>query len=336
VSARLPRVSVLLPVKDAASTLPACLRSLRGQTLAEHEVVAVDDGSKDGSADLLERAAAEDDRLVLARAPAPGLVPALNAALLRARAPLLARMDADDVAHPERLRLQAEALERDPGLAILGSRVEVLGGEGNEGMRAYVAWSNGLLHDLQIQRDLLVESPLVHPSVALRASALRDLGGYRAYDGPEDYDLWLRAAARGLRFAKRPEVLLQWRDSGDRLTRTDPRYGRERFFSRKLEALLAGRLAPGEAVVIWGAGVVGKAWARALRQRGVALSAFVEVDARKLGQRIHGAPVVEVAAAGGFKDALHLAAVGQRGARERIRACARHHGIVEERLLAVA
>jgi hypothetical protein len=203
-------------------------------------------------------------------------------------------------------------------------------------MRAYVEWSNGLLHDPEIRRDLLVESPLVHPSVALRASALRDLGGYLAYDGPEDYDLWLRAAARGLRFAKRPEVLLQWRDSLGRLTRTDPRYGRERFFVRKLEALLDAVLAPGESVVIWGAGAVGKAWARALRDRGVALRAFVEVDARKLGQRIHGAPVVEVAAAGALGDALHLAAVGQRGARERIRACACHHGIRDERLVAVA
>jgi hypothetical protein len=72
--------------------------------------------------------------------------------------------------------------------------------------------------------DLFVESPLVHPSVMARAAALRALGGYRVFDGPEDYDLWLRAHAAGLRFAKLSEVLLDWRDSPRRLTRRDPRY----------------------------------------------------------------------------------------------------------------
>ena len=125
-------------------------------------------------------------------------------------------------------------------------------------MRAYVLWSNALLDDAAIRRDLFVESPLVHPSVMARTATLRGLGGYRDYDGPEDYDLWLRAAAAGLRFSKLPEVLLQWRDSSGRLTRRDPRYAPERFFARKLAALLEGPLSAGRPVVVWGAGEIGK------------------------------------------------------------------------------
>ena len=334
-SAKEPRVSVLLPVKDAVATLPECLASLQGQSLPDHEVVAVDDGSTDGSFTLLERAAAEDPRVRVLRSEAKGLISALNTALRAARGRFLARMDADDVAHEQRLRLQAEALERDSATHILGTRVTVFGGTANAGMRAYVEWSNGLLDDAAIRRDLFVESPLVHPSVMMRARVLRELGGYRTYDGPEDYDLWLRASAAGARFAKLEEPLLLWRDGPARLTRKDPRYAPERFRERKLEALLEGPLA-GRDAVVWGAGKIGKAWARALLARGVRVLAFVEVDPRKLGQRIHGAPVMDVASGSALRGGLHLGAVGQPGARERIRAEARRRGLKDADLVAVA
>ena len=333
----IPAVSVLLPVRDARRTLPACLRSLRAQTLADHEVVAVDDGSTDGSGEILEAWSREDPRVRVARTPARGLVAALNTASGLARAGYLARMDADDVAHPERLALQAARLAEDPATAILGCRVRLVGGAraGNAGMRAYVRWLNGLVDHETIARDLLVESPLAHPSVMMRATALRALRGYRDFDGPEDYDLWLRAWGAGLRFAKLERSLLLWRDGPRRLTRRDPRYAADRFLALKVGALLAGPLRGERKVVIWGAGPIGKTWARALGNKRVA--AFVEVAPRRIGQTIHGAPVVEVAAAPRFSGCLHLAAVGRPGARERIRQEARRLGLLEGRdLVAVA
>lgn len=324
-----PRVSVLLPVRDAAPTLGECLDSLGAQTLADHEVVAVDDGSTDATRSLLADRARRDLRLRVLTTPPRGLVAALNAGLLAARAPLVARMDADDVAHPERLALQAERLLTDPLTDVLSCRVELLGGARNRGMRAYVDWLNTLLDHDAIVRDLFVESPLAHPSVVLRTVALRRLGGYRDFAGPEDYDLWLRAREAGLRFAKCPETLLAWRDPPNRLTRTDPRYASERFRALKLAALARGPLVPGRPVVIWGAGPIGKSWARALRGAGHVVAAFIEVDARKIGETIHGAPVVPVARSGAFRGALHLAAVGQAGARARIREEAERLGLVD-------
>jgi glycosyltransferase involved in cell wall biosynthesis len=330
-------VSVLLPVKDAAATLEEGLSSLRVQTLEDHEVLAVDDGSRDATPDLLRAAARDDPRLRLLRAPPPGgLVAALNVGLGAARAPLLARMDADDRCAPERLALQADRLEHDPDLHVLGCRVAPFGAAVGPGMAAYVAWSNGLLDHDAMRRDLYVESPLVHPSVMARTSALRGLAGYRDDGGPEDYDLWLRAFAAGLRFGKRPETLLEWRDSEGRLTRRDPRYAPARFFSRKLEALLEGPLRERPPLVIWGAGAIGKAFARALRGRGLRVLAFVEVNPRKLGLRIHDAPVTGPGRACELTAAIHLCAVGQRGARERIRAEARSRGLPDDRLVAVA
>jgi len=178
-------------------------------------------------------------------------------------------------------------------------------------------------------RDRFVESPLVHPTVAMRRETLVGLGGWREVYGPEDYDLWLRAFDAGLRFAKLPETLLRWRDRPRRLTRTDPRYAPERFLALKLAFLRKGPLAGSRPAVLWGAGPVGKSWARALRAGGNPVRAFVEVDPRKIGERIHGAPVVALSDAATFPGALHLAAVGQRGARERIRAEAARMSLVE-------
>lgn len=324
---------MLLPVRDAGAALAACLDSLAAQSLADHEVIAVDDGSADESGERLLERAARDPRLRVVRTPRRGIAAALNRALAEARAPILARMDADDVAHPERLRLQLERLGRDAGVDVLGCRVSL--GENADaaaarGMRAYVEWVNGLADHDAMARARFVESPLVHPSVAMRAQALRALGGYRDFDGPEDYELWLRGFDAGLRFAKLEPVLLEWRDSPGRATRSDARYRPLAFVRLKVRWLARGPLAGREAVV-WGAGPLGKAFARALAEAGQRVAAFVEVDPNKVGQRIHGAAVLAVADAGRVTGALHLAAVGQPGARDRIRAEASRLGLLDGR-----
>ncbi len=333
-----PRVSVLMPVRDAAATLPEALASLRRQTLADHELLAIDDGSSDGSAELLDAAAREDPRQRVRHTPPRGLVAALNHGLGLARGGVVARMDADDVAHPDRLLLQAARLEADSAVDVLGSRVELVAPPGlsNQGMRGYVAWQNGLLDHAAIVADLFVESPLVHPSVAMRRRSLLALGGYHDTGGPEDYDLWLRAHARGLRFGKCAETLLAWRDSPHRLTRCDPRYAAARFLECKCAALLEGPLADRAPVVVWGAGRIGKAWARRLRVAGRPAAAHVEVDAAKIGNRVHGVPVVGIEAAARFRGAWQLAAVGQPGARSRIRRAAEELGLPGWRVIAVA
>jgi glycosyltransferase involved in cell wall biosynthesis len=335
----IPRVSVLLPVRDARTTIGECLESLAGQTLAEHEVLAVDDGSTDGTRALLEDARRRDGRIRVLEVRGRGLVAALNTGLDAARAGLVARMDADDVCHPERLARQVAHLAAHPETDIVGCRVHLLDEvEGNRGMRAYVRWLNGLLDHDAIVRDLWVESPLAHPSVMARRSVLAALGGYRAVDGPEDYDLWLRAHAQGARFAKVPEVLLAWRDRPRRLSRSDPRYAPERFRAVKIGGLERARhLRAARGVVLWGGGPIAKGWARALAERGHHVAAFVDVSPRRLGQTIHGARVVAASDASGFPDALHLAAVGRPEARAEIRRQAAALGLEDGRdLLAVA
>jgi hypothetical protein len=317
----MPRVAVLLPARDAAATVRAAAASMLRQTWRDLALVAVDDGSSDATGEVLARLAARDRRVVPVRGAGEGIARALNRGLARCDAEVVVRMDADDVSHPRRIELQLAALAADPTLAAVGARVrlfprrEVAGG-----MRRHAAWLNGLVTPGLVARDLLVEAPLVHPAAAVRRADLEAAGGWRDGDFPEDYDLWLRLAARGRRLSNVAATLLDWRESAGRLTRTDPRYALPRHMALKAAWLAAGPLAGRREVAVWGAGETGRAFARALGAEGIAVVLFLEVDRRKIGRTLGGAPVRSWEEADRARGLPLLVAVGAPGARDLIRA----------------
>jgi glycosyltransferase involved in cell wall biosynthesis len=318
-----PRVSVLLPVRDEEPFLAECLESLSAQTLTNLEVIAVDDGSTDRTPRILEAHARADPRFRVLRQGPVGMVAASERARAEARAPLIARMDADDVAMPERLELQVAAIEEE-GLAAAGGRVEYFP-EPTEGLRAYAGWLNSLVTVEAAARDLWVECPLPGPGLTGRAEVM----SYRDCGWPEDYDLVLRIWEGGGRFRNVDALALRWRDHPRRLSRTRPAYALGAFRRCKVHFLRRTLLAHGRAAVVWGAGPTGKAFARELLAAGTPVAAFVEVDPRKLGKRIHGAPVVPVESAGDFPGSLALGAVSGPEGRARLRALAAELGLVE-------
>jgi hypothetical protein len=198
-------------------------------------------------------------------------------------------------------------------------------------MEAYRDWLNSLTTHEAIARDLFVEAPLPHPSVALRSAPLRDLGGYRAVPFPEDYDLWLRAWRAGWRFAKVPEVLTDLRDHPGRLTRTDSRYGPPALLECKAEHLAGAWGLEGREIVVWGAGRDGVRAAKALRRRGAVLRCFVDVAPTKIGRRRLGVEIRSAETLRGGPACPVVAAVGVKGARAAIRAALDGWGYVEGR-----
>lgn len=320
-----PRVSVVLPYRDAAATLPAALASIAAQTFTDWECLLIDDGSADASATLAGARAAGDPRWRLLTA-GDGIVAALNRGVAAARAPLIARMDADDIALPHRLARQVAAFDADPRLTVVACLVEAFPAAAvTDGMRRYLAWLNGLVSPEAIRDALFVESPIAHPSAMLRTDALRAAGGYRAFDGPEDYDLWLRLLLDGGRATKVPEVLLRWRESPRRLSRVDPRCHRRRFLATKL-AHLPRVVAPGTPVQIWGAGPSGRQWLRALREHGYPVRRLYDVAPKRWDRLVDGVRVHRPAA----PDPAHgflLAAAGTPGAREQIGQWFARHGL---------
>jgi glycosyltransferase involved in cell wall biosynthesis len=309
-----PLVSVLLPVRDEAPYLAEALASLSAQTFDDFEVVVVDDGSGDGSAEIAEAHARVDSRFRVVRQPQSGLVAALERARADARGRFLARMDGDDVALSHRLEIQVAALEADERLAACGGRISYFPEETvRDGARRYQQWINGLVTEEAAARDVFVECPIPHPTLFAR----REVVAYRQCDWPEDYDFVLRLWAGGARFRNVEDVLLRWREHPERLSRTEAKYSLEAFVRCKVAHLRATLLRGYGRVVVWGAGPVGKAFARELGER---VAAFVDVDPRKIGKTVYGVPVVGIEEAPRFSDAFAIGAVAGEEARAEIRA----------------
>lgn len=201
-----PAVSVLMAVRNGAQFIDEAIASVLGQTIADLELVLVDNGSRDGTAARVASWSRRDSRLLPFRLDRPGLARSLNYAASKARAPVLARLDADDVAEPGRLEVQLAALAADPALGVIGSNAllidargrrlgEVRRPSGRETVRAYLADGN----------------PFVHSSVLIRRSVFDQVGGYR--DGlsiAEDLDLWIRLA-EVTELDVVPEILVRYR-----------------------------------------------------------------------------------------------------------------------------
>jgi glycosyltransferase involved in cell wall biosynthesis len=311
-------ISVLLPARNAAPTVGAALEGILAQRGAPpFEVVCVEDGSSDETPDALERIARSDPRVRVVKGEGRGLVAALRLGLSHCQGELIARMDADDLAHPDRLRLQAEMLARDACLGAVGSLVRCFPGPLTPGLARLEAWLDSIVTSAECEAARFIEAPLVHPSTTFRRDALEAVGGWRDAGWAEDWDLLLRLTAASWRLGKVPQVLLWWRDSPGRLTRRGEAYRPERMIELRAEHLARGPL-EGRPFDVWGAGPTGKRLARALEAHGKRPRRFWDIDPRKrVARGLRVAPPAELGAPDG---ALILCAVGAAGAREDIRA----------------
>jgi len=317
-----------MPVRNEERFLKAAIASIRAQTFTGWELVVVDDGSTDGTAQTLAAAAA-DRRIRVLQNRDRGLVPALNLGLSECRGIFIARMDGDDISHPQRLARQLETFATRPETGLVASSFRHFPRNGLKiGMLAYEEWQNSLTSHELILADIFVESPFVHPGVMFKKELVDRLGGYRNMGWAEDYDLWLRMAKDGIRFTRTEEQLLFWRDRPERATRTMAEYSADAFRRCKAHHLRSGFLSEAAEVILAGAGKEGRAWQRILAESGITVSLWVDVDPKKKGRMLHGAMIVspEDILPAGVKM---LVTVGTRGARAGIRNWACSAGLSE-------
>jgi hypothetical protein len=235
-------------------------------------------------------------------------------------------MDGDDICHPLRLEKQADYLDAHPETGLLACSFRHFPRTGlKQGMIDYELWQNGLSDHELVIRDLFVESPFVHPGIMTRRFVLKDLSGYQDNQWPEDYDLWLRMAAAGVRFARLSQTLLFWRDHPERATRTMNEYALNAFRACKCHYLLRGFLNTARDIVIAGAGLEAKAWQRLLVTADVAVSSWLDVDPKRIGTMLHGAPILSTTDLQ-LDGRKMIVAIGVRGAREQFRKLAKGRG----------
>lgn len=196
-----PAVSVLMSVRDGAPWVRDAVQSVLDQSDADLELIVIDDGSVDATPALL--GAVRDSRLRVERRPPAGLTPSLNRAIELARAPLLARLDADDVALPERLARQKRFLDAHPEVGLLGTGAREVDAAGRA-----VGLVTPPVDDLGIRRALIRRNPFVHSSVLMRRRVIDEVGAYDpALPVAQDYELWMRMS-RVTRLANLPEPLV--------------------------------------------------------------------------------------------------------------------------------
>ncbi|BCX12975.1 MAG: fucosyltransferase [Thermosynechococcus sp.] len=197
-----PLVSVLMPVFNAERYVAEAIESILRQSFQDFEFIIIDDGSTDGTLDILKRYAARDSRIRLVSRENRGLVATLNEGIGLARGQWIARMDADDVALPQRLALQVKHLEATHA-DFCGGSVECFGGW-------RTVWRYPATHEA-CEVHLLFAVPVAHPTVIGRREAFAQLRYQPEFPYAEDYDLWQRAWAAGYRFVNVPEIVLRYR-----------------------------------------------------------------------------------------------------------------------------
>ena len=208
---------MLMPVYNGARYLAEAVESILAQTFADFEFVIVDDGSTDRSAAMLDEYARRDPRIRIIRRPNTGIVGALNDAIAESSAPLIARMDADDVSLPQRVEKQVAYMGEHPECVALGSRVI-----GIDPYGCVLFESEHKLAHEEIDKELLngVGWAIVHPVAMLRRHAVERVGRYRKqWQWVEDLDLFLRLAEIG-KLANLPDQLLRYRQHTESINRT--------------------------------------------------------------------------------------------------------------------
>jgi glycosyltransferase involved in cell wall biosynthesis len=186
-----PKISVLMPTFNSGPFLQEAIESILNQSFEDFELIIVDDGSNDGSADLLEKYASKDRRIrIIGNARNMGIVFSLNRGLEECQGEYIVRMDADDISSKNRLERQIQVMESNPGIAALGAALSYIDASGNE---------LGVIRRCTVNRSLIRQNPLLHPTVIIRKSYLmrHRLGYLERYRYAEDYFLWLQLSKVG-------------------------------------------------------------------------------------------------------------------------------------------
>ena len=321
-----------MPVNNPGEFLQAAVDSVLEQTHQKLELLLIDDHSDDGAIEHL-LSSVTDQRLKVLTSNGTGIVDALNHGIEYASNEIIARMDGDDICHPNRLANQLAYKCLYPEVNIVGAKVELFKRESEiqGGYLCYENWINRLTSHDQIEREFFIESAIPHPTALFTRKDFEALGGYKNSSWPEDYDLWCRALLADMRFGKpETQTMLYWRDHSSRTSRVDKRYSDIEFLKCKayyLAKYLKIKKNIND-VYIWGAGPTGQKLHDLLLANDIQINGFIDINQRLIGRFKKNLPITVVQPSSlkytemikaSLSDSYCVVAVASRGAREKIR-----------------
>ena len=314
-----PLISILMPFRNTEAYLEQCLRSVCEQTLADWELLAVDDRSEDRSRYLVQEASRRDSRIRLLDNRGEGIIPALRTAYASSAGGLITRMDSDDVMVPERLAVMAGQLRaHGPGSLALG-QVRYFSDRGiSEGYARYESWLNGLTATGSNFSEIYKECVVPSPCWMAYRSDLDACGAFEPNRYPEDYDLCFRFYEGGLRCLPTDRLLHHWRDYDARTSRNSEHYAQNYFLEIKTHYFLKLDRQGHRPLVIWGAGFKGKKVARLLVKKGHIFH-WVCDNPNKIGKKIYGVSLKHYDQAALLAHPQSIITVANPEAQEQIR-----------------
>ena len=322
-------VSIILPVYNGSTGIVRAIDSMLNQTFKDFELIIIDNGSTDDTVDKIN--AFNDSRIKLLKLPKPNLVAALNHGIAHSTAKYIARMDADDWSHPDRLQLQVCFLQKNSRIGVVSSLVKYHGSrEKNYGYYLHVEWLNEVISHDEIFLKRFQDSPLAHPSVMFRKSLVNEFGGYEEGNFPEDYELWLRWMSNGVRMAKIQKPLLHWHDSPNRLSRIHPAYSEEAFAKTKTKYFakwFLSHFAENQPTIwICGKGRIINRKVAFLEAEGLKIAGFVDFKANSSS---NGKPIINYQSIASLDNAFILSYVSDRVGKLKIHEFLTSQGFAE-------
>ncbi len=280
-------ISILIPVKNAAPFLEACLESIAAQSQAGFEAIFADDHSTDASRDIIGEWSRRDARIRLVVSGGHGILPALRAAFAASRGECITRMDADDLMPPGKLATLYELLRAaGPGHVATGKVRYFSQDSVGAGYRRYETWLNGLMESGNHYEDIYRECVIPSAAFMVYRTDLERIGGFGAGAYPEDYDLAFRFYRAGYKIVAADQVVHLWRDHPGRTSRTDPKYAGP-YYDLKVRYFLELDRDPRREMVLIGAGPKGKPLAQMLLARDIRFRWLTD-NRRKQGSSIYG------------------------------------------------
>ncbi len=281
-------VSILIPFKNTAHFLAACLDSILEQGYGEWEVLAVDDHSTDGSFELLQQYVGKDSRIKVFTNEGEGIIPALRTAYKNSAGGFITRMDSDDIMKPNRLQFMVDALITAGKNHVSVGQVKYFSDRGiSDGYERYEKWLNRLTSSGENYGEIYKECVVPSPCWMVYREDLELCGSFESNRYPEDYDLTFRFYEKGLKIIPCNEILHLWRDYDSRTSRTHEHYAQNYFLDIKLHYFLKLDYDKNRPLVVWGAGFKGKTIAKKLLEQDVDFVWLCD-NPQKIGKKIYG------------------------------------------------
>ena len=275
-----------MPVKNAGTYLKPCLDSILAQTYTNWELIAVNDGSTDGSAEVVSKYANENSNIHVVDSEGKGVVAALRKGYGLSSGEWIHRMDSDDLMPAEKLQL---LINRATLGTVVTGKVSYFCDEYDigEGFLKYADWLNEIMESGDFWRDVYKECPIPSSAWLMHRSDFERIGGFESDLMPEDYDLSFRIMEYNLKVVRVPHIVHHWRDSATRTSRNEKHYFPTAYIPLKVHYFLKIAHDSSKCLVLLGAGIKGKKMAKELLEKEISFKWYTN-NPNKVGHDIYG------------------------------------------------